>query len=80
MLTDDQIAEHLRNTSADFRELQETHHQLDVQLQELQKNHILNPQEELLKKQIQKQKLGKKDQMALLIREYRNEQEKTAAS
>lgn len=80
MLTDDQIAERLRNTSANFRELQEAHHQLDVQLQELQKNHILNPQEELLKKQIQKQKLGKKDQMALLIREYRNEQENPAAS
>jgi len=80
MLTDDQIAERLRSTSANFRELQEVHHQLDVQLQELQKNHILNPQEELLKKQIQKQKLGKKDQMALLIREYRNEQEKPAAS
>ena len=80
MLTDDQIAEHLRHISDDFRELQETHHQLDVQLQELLKNHLLTPQEELLKKQIQKEKLDKKDRMALLIREYRNEQEKTAAS
>lgn len=80
MLTDDQIAEHLRKTNADFRELQETHHQLDEQLQELLKNHILTPQEEVLKKQIQKEKLGKKDRMARLIREYRNEQQKTAAS
>ena len=80
MLTDDQIAEHLRNTSTDFRELQEAHHQLDEQLQELLKNHILTPQEEVLKKQIQKEKLGKKDRMARLIREYRNEQQKTTAS
>ncbi len=80
MLTDDQIAEHLRSTNADFRELQEAHHQLDIQLQELLKNHILTPEEEVQKKQIQKEKLGKKDHMARLIREYRNEQQKTAAS
>ena len=80
MLTDDQIAEHLRSTNVDFRELQDAHHQLDMQLQELLKNHILTPQEEVLKKQIQKEKLGKKDRMARLIREYRNEQQKTTAS
>ena len=80
MLTDDQIAEHLRKTNADFRELQEAHHQLDVELQELLKNHILTPEEEVQKKQIQRAKLGKKDRMAMLIREYRNEQQKTAAS
>lgn len=80
MLTDDQIAEHLRKTNADFRELQEAHHQLDEQLQELLKNHILTPEEEVQKKQIQRAKLGKKDRMAMLIREYRNEQQKTAAS
>lgn len=80
MLTDDQIAEHLRKTNADFRELQEAHHQLDMQLQELLKNHILTPEEEVQKKQIQRAKLGKKDRMAMLIREYRNEQQKTAAS
>ena len=54
MLTDDQIAEHLRQTNPDFRELEETHHRLDAELQELLKNHILTPQEEVLKKQIQK--------------------------
>ena len=80
MLTDDQIAEHLQTTNADFRELQERHHQLDEQLQELLKNHILTPEEEVLKKQIQKEKLDKKDRMAMFIREYRNEQQKTVAS
>ena len=80
MLTDDQIAEHLRTTNADFRELQETHQQLDAQLQELLKNHLLTPQEEVLKKQIQKEKLNKKDRMARFIREYRYGQQKTAVS
>ena len=80
MLTDDQIAEHLRHTNDDFRELQEAHHQLDEQLQELLKNHILTPEEEVQKKQIQRAKLSKKDRMAMLVREYRNEQQKIAAS
>ncbi len=80
MLTDDQITEHLRTTNDEFRELQEAHHQLDEQLQELLKNHILTPEEEVQKKQIQRAKLSKKDRMAMLIREYRNEQQKIAAS
>lgn len=75
MLSDEQIAEHLRSTSEDFREMEESHHRLDAELQELLKNHTLTPQEELLKKQIQKEKLGKKDRMAELIREYRKGQE-----
>jgi hypothetical protein len=35
------------------------------------KHHVLTPQEEILKKQLQKDKLGKKDRMAALIREHR---------
>lgn len=75
MLTDEQIADHLRSTNDDFREMEESHHRLDAELQELLKNHTLTPQEELLKKQIQKEKLGKKDRMAEMIREYRKIQE-----
>jgi len=74
MLTDEKIIEQLRSVDADFREMEESHHRLDGELQELLKNHPLTPQEELLKKQIQKEKLGKKDRMAAMIRVYRNEQ------
>lgn len=74
MLTDEQIAESLRSTNSDFRELEETHHRLDAELQVMLKNHFLTPQEELIKKQIQKEKLGKKDRMAVFIREYRQNQ------
>jgi len=41
-------------------------------LNELQKRHVLTPSEELAKKQLQKEKLAKKDKMAELIRVYRD--------
>ncbi len=71
MMTDDQIAQNLRTSNEVYRELEESHHRLDAELQQLLKHHVLTPQEELLKKQIQKEKLGKKDRMAALVREYR---------
>ena len=52
MLTDDAIAERLRQSSHEFRELEETHHRLDNELSELQKHHVLTPAEELHKKQL----------------------------
>ena len=78
MLTDQQIIECLRSADADFRDMEESHHRLDAELQELLKNHTLTPQEELLKKQIQKEKLGRKDRMAEMIRVYRNGEGKLA--
>jgi uncharacterized protein YdcH (DUF465 family) len=71
MVTEEQIAERLRASNAEYRELEESHHRLDVELQQLLKHHVLTPQEEILKKQLQKEKLGKKDRMAALIREHR---------
>ena len=70
-MTDDHIIENLRNSNDEYRELEESHHRLDAELQQLLKHHVLTPQEELLKKHIQKEKLGKKDRMAVFIREYR---------
>lgn len=72
MLTDSVIVERLRQSSHDFRELEESHHRLDLELSELQKRHVLTPSEELVKKQLQKEKLAKKDKMAELIRVYRD--------
>jgi uncharacterized protein YdcH (DUF465 family) len=79
MLTDDRIAGLLRMSSVEFRELEEAHHRLDAELAELQKRHVLTPQEEMFKKQIQKEKLAKKDKMAELIRTYRDNEAKSAA-
>jgi uncharacterized protein len=79
MVTDDRIADQLRQSSQEFRELETSHHKLDAELAGLQKRHVLTQQEEILKKQIQKEKLAKKDRMAELIRLYREEQGRAAA-
>lgn len=71
MLTDDAILERLRQSNSEFRELEQTHHQLDLELNELQKRHVLTPAEELEKRRLQKEKLVKKDKLAELVRLYR---------
>lgn len=72
MLTDSMIAERLRESSHEFRTLEEAHHRLDLELIQLQKRHVLTPAEELSMKQLHKEKLAKKDQMAELIRVSRD--------
>ncbi|MBI5314895.1 MAG: YdcH family protein [Nitrospirae bacterium] len=72
MLTDSMIAERLRESSHEFRALEEAHHRLDLELIQLQKRHVLTPAEELSMKQLHKEKLAKKDQMAELIRVSRD--------
>jgi uncharacterized protein YdcH (DUF465 family) len=76
-MTEHAIAEQLRQSSTEFRELEESHHRLDNELTELQKRHVLTPSEELVKKQLQKEKLIKKDKMAELIRSYRSQEPHT---
>ncbi|MBL8075192.1 MAG: DUF465 domain-containing protein [Nitrospira sp.] len=73
MLTEDAIMEQLRHTNTEFRELEESHHRLDLELNELQRRHVLTPNEELEKKRIQKEKLVKKDKLAEIIRLYREQ-------
>jgi uncharacterized protein len=80
MMTDDQIADQLRASNREFRELEESHHQLDRELQQLMKYHVLTPQEEVLKKQLQVEKLGKKDRMAAMIRDQRTSLERAGAT
>ena len=72
MLTDSMIADRLRESSHEFRALEEAHHRLDLELIQLQKRHVLTPAEELSMKQLHKEKLAKKDQMAELIRVSRD--------
>jgi len=74
MLTDDRIAELLRASNMEFRQVEAAHHRLDAELTELHKRHVLTPQEEVQVKQMHKEKLAKKDEMARLIRAYRDQQ------
>ena len=71
MVTEEHIAESLRTSNEEYRTLEESHHRLDAELQQLLKHHVLTPQEEVLKKQLQIEKLAKKDRMAALVRDYR---------
>ena len=71
MLTEDAIVEQLRRTNTEFRELEESHHRLDLELNDLQKRHVLTPNEEIEKKRIQKEKLATKDKLAEFIRLHR---------
>ncbi|MDK2745221.1 MAG: YdcH family protein [Nitrospira sp.] len=73
MLTEDAIVEQLRHSNTEFRELEESHHRLDLELNELQRRHVLTPTEEVEKKRMQKEKLAKKDKLAELIRHYREQ-------
>ncbi|MEO8338796.1 MAG: YdcH family protein [Nitrospirota bacterium] len=72
MLTDSMMVERLRQSNREFRALEEAHHRLDMELVQLQKRHVLTPAEELSLKQLQKEKLAKKDKMAELIRAWRD--------
>lgn len=73
MLTEDAIVEQLRRTNTEFRELEASHHRLDLELNELQKRHVLTPNEEIEKKRIQKEKLATKDKLAEFIRLRRDQ-------
>jgi uncharacterized protein YdcH (DUF465 family) len=66
------ITERLRQSSHEFRVLEEAHHRLDLELLQLQKRHVLTPVEELSLKDLHKEKLAKKDKMAELIRVCRD--------
>lgn len=79
MLTEHVIAERLRQSNTEFRELEESHHRLDAELNELQKRHVLTPAEEVVKKRLQKEKLAKKDKLAEFIRGYREQEMQHAA-
>jgi len=72
MLTERVIAERLRQSNTEFRELEDSHHRLDAELNELQRRHVLTPSEEVIKKRLQKEKLAKKDKLAEFIRGYRD--------
>jgi len=80
MMTDDQIADQLRTSSREYRELEDSHHQLDAELQQLLKHHVLTPQEEILKKQLQVEKLAKKDRMAAMVRDQRHSAEQASTT
>ncbi len=70
-MKEQEIIDALKNDNDEFRRLYEEHRRLEDKLSELEQKRYLTTEEEVERKQIQKQKLHKKDQMAELIRQYR---------
>ena len=70
-MKDTEITEILKVQSEEYRKLLEEHKRLEQTLAEINKSRYLTPEQEMERKRIQKQKLLKKDNMAELIREYK---------
>lgn len=73
-MTENEIVEYLKQNNEDFRRLFQEHRELDAKLAEMVKKPYLTPEEEVLKKKMQKEKLLKKDMMAELVRDYKKSQ------
>lgn len=73
MLSEDPATlESIRKENPVFKTLEDTHHQLEAQLAELAKLHVLTPEEEMRKKHIQLEKLAGKDKMAEIVRVFKH--------
>jgi uncharacterized protein YdcH (DUF465 family) len=70
-LKEQEIIEHLKKESEEFRGLFDAHHDLDKTLSEIDRKIYLTPEEEIERKKLQKQKLAKKDRMAEIIRDFK---------
>lgn len=72
-MTDDEIIEALKRDNEEFRKLYREHRELDSILSELDKKHYLTTEEELEMHRMKKEKLSKKDKIAELIKNFKND-------
>ncbi len=70
-MKEQEIREVLRAENPEFQQLEAEHRALESRLSELEGKPFLTAEEEIEIKQIKKQKLAKKDKMAMMIREYK---------
>ncbi|RMG70298.1 MAG: DUF465 domain-containing protein [Nitrospirae bacterium] len=70
-MKEQEIREVLRAENPEFQQLEAEHRALESRLSELEGKPFLTSEEEIEIKQIKKQKLAKKDKMAMMIREYK---------
>ncbi len=70
-MKEEEIIEVLKKENEEFKKLSEEHRKLEKLLGEIDSKRFLTAEEEFERKKIQKQKLLKKDKMAVLIREYK---------
>ena len=72
-MQEDEIKQHLMSSNPEFRRLVEEHHQFEGKLQELQTHHFLSEKDLVEEATLKKKKLHLKDEMNMLIKNYRNE-------
>lgn len=70
-MKDAEISEILKGQNEEYKKLYTEHKRLERNLAEINKSRYLTPEQEMERKKIQKQKLRKKDNMAELIRGYK---------
>lgn len=70
-MNEEEIINLLRDGNEEFKKLEEEHKKLEDTLNDIDKKKYLTPEEEVVRKTIQKQKLQFKDKMAELVRTYR---------
>ena len=61
----------LRDENEEFKKIAAEHKKLEISLADIDKKKYLSPADEMLRKNIQKQKLHFKDKMANLVRAHR---------
>ena len=65
------VINNLRNDNEEFMKIEEEHKKLEASLADIDKKKYLTPEDEMLRKNIQKQKLQFKDQMAKIVKAYK---------
>ncbi len=70
-MKEEEIVEILKKENNEYRKISVEHKSLGEALDRIDKNRHLTSDEEVERKNIQKQKLFKKDRMAALVREYK---------
>ncbi len=77
--TEAQLFARLREENPDFRRLAEKHREFDVKISEFDRIYYLTSEQERKRKELQKLKLRIKDEMYVIMRQYRH-RHATAAS
>lgn len=70
MIDQEALVDRAKRENEEFRQLLEEHKALERLLEELDKFRYLTAEQEVERKNLQKQKLLKKDRMAAILREY----------
>jgi uncharacterized protein YdcH (DUF465 family) len=65
-----ELMDYVRSVNNEYRKIEKIHHKLDEDLKKMD-GRYLTPDEEMLKKNMQKDKLIKKDRMMQILRDYK---------